>query len=94
MILRQVLKNEFSGFDIFEEVGGGYTVTDRSNMTSYSISWVRDLKHLEDTVSSLVDHIKESEMMRRDVEDKIQIYLDELARYNLVRIKEVDESRF
>ena len=94
MKVKQLLKNKFSGFDIFEELGGSYTVLDRSNIVRYSISGIQDMKHLEDTVSSLVDYIKESEKMRKNTEEKIRGYLEEAARYNLVSIKEIDESRF
>jgi hypothetical protein len=94
MKVKQLLKNKFSGFDIFEELGGSYTVLDRSNIVRYSISGIRDMKHLEDTVSSLVEYIKESEKMRKNIEEKIRGYLEEVARYNLVSIKEIDESRF
>ena len=93
MTRRQIFKEDFSGFDVFEEPDGSFTVNDRSNMARYSISGVDGYRHLDETVSSLVDHIKESERIRRDAEDKISSYLEELARYYQVKIKEVDESR-
>ena len=94
MTRRQIFKEDFSGFDIFEEPDGSFTVNDRSNISRYSISGVDGYMHLEDVIFSLVSHIKESERIYRYVEDKISSYLEDIARNNSVRIKKVDESRF